>query len=143
MSPGAVSHIRARATSGRSVRPRTIICSTASRLCDSATANMTFCNDATSIVSSLHVRDTFVKQLVQILARGGGVRNTGETLVPPVQEDSSCGVESSSVYTGPGPFKTDFLLSIILPLQAAAAFDRLFQWPCDRFTAQTTLTLTS
>src|SRR5262249_33850250 len=67
MSPGAVSHIRARATSGRSARPRTIICSTASRLCDSATANMTFCNDATSIAPLLRVRDTSVKQLVQIL----------------------------------------------------------------------------
>src|SRR5215510_9418234 len=67
MSPGAVSHIRARATSGRSARPRTIICSTASRLCDSATANMTFCNDATSIAPLLRVRDTPVKQLVQIL----------------------------------------------------------------------------
>jgi hypothetical protein len=78
MSPGAVSHIRAKATSGRSARPRTIICSTASRLCDSATANMTFCNDATSIALFLHVRDTFVKQLVQIFVHSDDLRRRGE-----------------------------------------------------------------
>src|SRR4030095_9326596 len=82
MSPGALSHIRARATSGRSARPRTIICSTESRPCDSATANMTFCNDdATSIAAPfLHVRDTFVKQLVQILVHGGPQNTDGKRL---------------------------------------------------------------
>src|SRR5215475_11216993 len=75
MSPGAVSHMRARATSDRSARPRTIICSTA-RLCDSATANMTFCNDERSIGPFGHARDTFVKQFVQILVHGDGLRKS-------------------------------------------------------------------
>jgi hypothetical protein len=47
---------------------------------------MTFCNDATSIAPFLHVRDIFVKQLVQILVHGDGLRNTEESLVTAVQE---------------------------------------------------------
>jgi hypothetical protein len=76
---------------------------------------MTFCNDATSIAPFLHVHDNYVKQLVQILVHGNGLRNTEESLVTAVQEillshGSSFSFTRSSIYTDSGPFKTDFSL---------------------------------